>query len=136
MPIRGDNPFDDLEEFFERMRGEFEAGLPATTASISVDVEDRGDEFVVTADLPGFEKDEIEVTIADATLRIQAERETTTETDGEYLRRERHRESHDRSIHLPEAVDETAVEATHSNGVLSITLPKQETVGGTEIEIE
>lgn len=136
MPIRGDNPFDDLEEFFERMRNEFEAGLPAPSASIPVNIADRGDEFVVTADLPGYEKDEIDVTLTESTLRIHADRETTTESTGEYIRRERHQESLDRSLHLPEAVDQTAVEATHSNGVLSIKLPKQETVGGTEIEIE
>ncbi len=136
MPIRGDNPFDDLETFFERMRNELETGLPAPTASITVDIEDHGDEFVVTADLPGFEKDQIEVTVAGSTLRIHADRETTTESDGEFIRRERHRESLDRTIHLPESVEETAVEATQTNGVLTIMLPKEETVGGTEIEIE
>lgn len=136
MPIRGENPFEDLEEFFERMRSELETGLPAPRASISVDIADRGDEFVVTADLPGFEKDQIEVTVTGSTLRIHADRETTAAADGEYIRRERHRESLDRSVTLPESVEETAVEATHSNGVLSITLPKQDTVEGTEIDIE
>lgn len=93
---------------------------------LSVDVEDRPEKFVVTADLPGFEKDDIEVELADQTLRIAAEqeREEEVESPGRYVRQERTQESMSRSISLPEAVEEENVEARFKNGVLTVTLPK------------
>lgn len=136
MPIRRDNPFEDIEEFFERMRQEFEDGIPGRSAGIAVDLRDTESEFVVTADVPGFEKDDIDVTVADTTLRVSASREETTEETGEFIRRERRRDSVERSLRLPEPVDESAVEATYAHGVLTITLPKREADGGTQIDID
>jgi HSP20 family protein len=90
----------------------------------------------VTADLPGFEKEDIEVTLADRTLRIEAEHDAEVSTEGEYVRRERRHESASRSVRLPEAVAEEGIEATHSNGVLTVTLPKRDAEGGTRIDID
>ncbi|MFB6295795.1 MAG: Hsp20/alpha crystallin family protein [Halobacteriales archaeon] len=135
--MRRDNPFEKIEEMLERMDQEFGTdpfGMGASSAP--VDVRDAGDEFVVTAELPGFEKEDIEVTLADRTLRIDADRDSETATEGEYIRRERRRESTSRSVHLPEAVAEEGIEASHSNGVLTVTLPKQDAEGGTQIDIE
>lgn len=127
--MRRSNPFEDIERMLERMSEQFEdvsrsdLGL---TRRLSVDVEDRTDEYVVTADLPGFEKADIEVELADQTLRIAAEHESEAETEssGQYVRRERSRESMSRSISLPEAVEDEGVEARFKNGVLTVTLPK------------
>lgn len=136
MPIRRDNPFEEIEEFFDRMRHEFEEGIPGSRASLAVDLRDIGDEFVMTADVPGFEKEDIDVTVADSTLRVSATHEELTEETGEFLRRERRRDSIERSLQLPEPVDEEAVEATYANGVLTITLPKRDADGGTQIDIK
>jgi HSP20 family protein len=127
--MRRSNPFEDIEQLLERMSEQFEdvsrsdLGL---TSRLNVDVEDQVDEYVVTADLPGFEKDDIDVELADQTLRIAAEHESEAETEaaGQYVRRERSRESMSQSISLPEAVEEEGVEARFKNGVLTITLPK------------
>lgn len=137
MPIKGSNPFEEIEEMLERMGREFDGDPLGVARSTPVDVADRGDAFVVTADLPGFETEDVEVTLADSTLRIDAERSTSAETeDAEYVRRERRRESVSRSVRLPEAVDEEGVEATYTNGVLTVTLEKQSADGGTQIDIE
>ena len=136
MRIRGDNPFDEIERIFDRMSAEFGGEAFAAAGSLAVDVEDRNDEFVVTADVPGFSKDDIDVTLADRTLRIAAEREETTEeADVDYVRRERHRTSASRSVSLPGAVDEAGISATYKNGVLTVTLSKAEG-GGQRIEVE
>jgi HSP20 family protein len=135
--MRRDNPFESIEEFIERMEREFDADLLGRTESIDVDVRDGDGEFVVVADLPGYDKESLEVTLADNTLRIEAEHETEFEADaGEYVRKERSHESVSRSVRLPEPVDEDGVSASFSNGVLTVTLEKREAGSGTRIDIE
>ena len=139
------NPFTDLNRFFERMQSDFEKMARSwseeselVSSSVRVDLEDRDDEFVLTAELPGFEKDDIDVRVTDRTLRLEAEHaeETEEEEEGEYVRRERHRASIARSISLPEAVEADDISATFNNGVLTIRLPKSEPVTqGKQIEI-
>jgi HSP20 family protein len=139
--MRG-NPFDEFERMLERMNrqlGEFEGGVNVRTgSSASVDVADQGEEFRVTVDLPGYETDDVDLTLTNDTLRIEAQREEATEEDDEqYIRKERRRQSISRSVSLPEPVDEEAVSATYNNGVLTVTLPKQYGDGdGRQIEIE
>ena len=137
MPIRGDNPFQDIEQLFDRMSREFGGGAFAAASSVAVDVEERDDEFVVTADVPGFAKEDIEVTLADRTLRIQAERESETqEREADYLRRERQTTSASRSVQLPGDVEEDGITATYKNGVLTVTLPKRGGGDGHRIDVE
>ncbi|WP_440006749.1 Hsp20/alpha crystallin family protein [Halomicrococcus sp. SG-WS-1] len=140
MARRG-NPFDEIEEMFDRMSRQFESvgqQFEESTGSLgwqggtqmSLDVADRGEEFVVTVDLPGFEKEDIDVRLHDDRLSIDAEREEKIEEgNGEYLRRERSQQSVSRSVSLPEPVDGENVTAEYNNGVLSVTLPK---IDGTE----
>lgn len=136
MPFRGDDPFGELEELFDRMSREFGGGAFAGAGSIAVDVEDRDDDVVVTADLPGYSKDDIDVTLADRTLRIAAESATEeVEDDADFLRRERRRTSVERSVRLPAAVEEEDVSATYKNGVLAVTLPKR-AEEGQQIDVE
>jgi len=135
--MRRDNPFESIEEFIERMEREFNTDPFGTTEPVPVDVRDGDGEFVVTADLPGYEKDDIGVTFADRTLRIETDHETHTEIEeAEYVRRERSHESVSRSVRLPEPVGEDGVSATFSNGVLTVTLEKRDADGGTQIDIE
>lgn len=138
MPFRGDDPFSEIERIFDRMSREFGGtSFAAAAGSLAVDVEDRDDEFVVTADVPGYEKDDVDVTLADRSLRIRAEREEAAEErDADYLRRERHATSAERSVRLPAPVDPDGISATYKNGVLTVTLPKQSGDGGQRIEVE
>lgn len=127
------NPFEELEQLFDRMSrqfdqsaGEMETGMWGMR-EMNVDVEDRDDEFVVTADLPGFEKEDMDVKLADDMLKIKADREERTEEsdDDQYIRRERRQRSMSRSIRLPEPVKEDEIDARYKNGVLTVTLPKR-----------
>lgn len=143
------NPFDRLDELFERMSRQFEdaartwesTDLPTLDTgfeSMVIDIADHDDEFVITVDVPGFTKDEIDVRVADQALRIDAEHEETTEEgDEEYLRKERREKSLHRMVRLPEAIDEGGISATAKNGVLTITVPKSEPMEEAKrIEIE
>lgn len=143
------NPLEELERFFERMSHQFEVGprmwdpsgsverWASEFGSMAIDFVDRGDEFVVTVDMPGFEREDIEIRVTDRTLRIEAERqEVLDEEDGRYLRHERRHESADRSIRLPDGVDTESVNARMKNGVVTITLPKLDVEEAHAIEIE
>ncbi|MFB6107197.1 MAG: Hsp20/alpha crystallin family protein [Halobacteriaceae archaeon] len=142
------NPFDELERMFDRMSRQFESefgdfgelpqfdrGRPA------VDVEDADSEYVVTVDLPGYDRDDIAVELREGTLHVSAERAENRETEetrdeGRYIRRERSRESVSRAVALPEAVDEAGTSATYNHGVLTVTLPKATGGGGRTIDVE
>lgn len=142
------NPFDELDELFDRMQENMERAAqawdPTATgselsgaSSMSVDIEDRDDELVLTGDLPGFETDDIDVRVKERTLEVTAERDETTEEEaGEYVRRERRRSSVSRSVPLPMAVDTDGITATYNNGVLTVRMPKAEpSSDGTRIDV-
>jgi HSP20 family protein len=138
------NPFDEM---FERMMGGFDGSamervMSDRSRAFDVDVADSGDEVVVTADLPGFDRDDIQVSASDRSLTLRATRDHSEESgseseSGTYLRRERRHESVSRSVALPVDVDDAGASATYRNGVLTVRLPKIE--GGEHshrIEIE
>ena len=136
------NPFDEIERMFERMNRQFNelsegSQLPATTGgpqSVSMDVAEQDEEYVVTADLPGYEKGDIDLSISDRTLRVGVDREESSDEsdeDGTYIRRERRRQSVSRTITLPEEVEEDESSAAYNNGVLTVTLPKRDRSSGS-----
>ena len=131
------NPFDEMERAFERMGKQLEGLTPQMgVETILVDVADDGDAYVVTADLPGFDRSDIEVKLADRRLELSAEHETEMEDEGpDYVRRERRRGSVRRSVHLPGRVEAEGTEANYENGVLTVTLPKHEADSGTDIPV-
>lgn len=137
MPFGRRNPFDEIEELFERMGREFDAREWPGGGSVAVDVADHGDRYVVSVDLPGYARDDIDIRFAAGSLQLAADRETDEADEGvDYLRRERRRKSVNRRVSLPDAVDEDAATATYDAGVLSVELPKQEADGGTRIDVE
>jgi HSP20 family protein len=140
---RTTDPFDDLERLFDRMSQQF-GGLEHQLggATVSVDVRETAEEFVLTADLPGVEADDIDLQVSDGRrVEIGAERAEAVETEetdetGHFVTRERHRETFERTVSLPEAVDEEAAEASYDAGVLTVTLPKRTVdADGTDIPV-
>ncbi len=142
------NPFTELTHAFERMQEQFEEiarnwneeplKLESSMSPVNVDLEDRDEELVLTAELPGFDPEDIEVRVTDRTLRLEAEYEETKEYEesGEYIRQERHRASAVRSVSLPEPVETDDILASYENGVLTVRMPKSEPVTkGTKIDI-
>lgn len=123
------NPFDDLEETLDRMSRQLEEGMfrgVPGAGGVAVDVADHAEKYVVTADLPGYDVADIDLTFDDGRLRIEAERtEEHEQREGEYLRRERDQETASRSLRLPEPVDADEIVADYTNGVLTVTLPKE-----------
>jgi len=138
------DPFKEIEELFEQLNsgfaemGEEFGDLGATSAGIHVDVADAGDEIVVVADVPGFEPDNIDVSVTGRQLRISAEHSTETRMDDEntqYYRRERSQRSVSRTVSLPTDIEEHEAAASFENGVLTVELPKMSDDGGIDIEV-
>ncbi|MFC5279795.1 Hsp20/alpha crystallin family protein [Halorubrum rubrum] len=137
------NPFEEIEQFFGR--SPFGEGLTGGRGlrTADVDVAEYDDEIVVMADLPGYDREDIDVRVDDDRLVIRAERDAERETgDGDgghrYLRRERRHESVTRTIDLPAGVEAEGAEATYRNGVLTVTLPsrRDDHADGRRIDIE
>lgn len=142
------NPIQEIERFFGRMSQQFESvsegmdpGEQVDTWTglfepMAIDVVEHDEQFVVTADLPGFETDDLDIRVTNNRLHIEADREELTEEEtGRHLRHERRYSSLERSVRLPEDVDAEGVEATMKNGVLHVTLPKQHAEEAHHIEI-
>ena len=93
--------------------------------SFRLDVIDHDKELIVRAELPGVEKDDVEVTISGDRLTIEAEREFEEEDEREdFYRHELGYGSMMRSIALPVEVDPDQVRAELNEGILKVTLPK------------
>jgi len=109
----------------------FEGRIP------KVDVIDREAEIVVRAELPGVEKDGVNITVTGHTLMLRAEtRHEEREEKGEYYRHETSHGEFERTLQLPDAVDENNAKATFRNGVLEVTLPKLKKTPRKQISIE
>jgi HSP20 family protein len=101
-----------------------------------VNVEERDDEIEITAELPGMEAEDVDLTLTDDALTISGEkREEKEEERGNYHYMERSYGSFRRSIPLPGAVDADEVDATFKNGVLTITMPKVAAKGQKKISV-
>ena len=118
-PNRYASPFND--EFFRTFFGE------NTAPAMKVDVEDKGDSFLLLTDLPGMKKEDVRISVEDGVLTIAVEQKTEkNEEDKErsYLFRERRSMSMSRSFSL-EGVNEEGIAAEYTDGVLHLTLPKE-----------
>ena len=90
-------------------------------------ISDDGDAFSITAELPGLDKGDLEITIHDGTLEIKGEKkEEHEEKDKGYVRKEYHSSSYYRTFAIPEGIDEEKIDATLDKGVLKLHLPKKE----------
>ena len=127
----------DFENVFNRWLGGRENGTTAL-APYGVDIREDGDHFYVEAELPGFKKEEVDITLENQTLTIAAERKSETndgEKQGDWLLRERRYSRFLRSFTLPPTVDDQKVDAKLNDGVLTITLNKREETKPRKISV-
>jgi HSP20 family protein len=98
--------------------------LAQATWSPQFDMFRRGDELVVRADLPGIAKQDVSVDLEEGTLTIRGERRQEAQEDrGDYYWSERSYGTFERSVALPEGVDEEQAKASFQDGVLEVTMP-------------
>lgn len=119
--------FDDLMRPFFPWTTDIEQAMTLPTRYAPVDLVDNGDSYTVTAELPGFNKNQVDVQVTKEGVSISAEcKEEKEEKRKNYLHRERTYSSMQRYIAFPEAVVPDKVEGSMKDGVLELKVPKKE----------
>jgi HSP20 family protein len=148
-PLRG------LRDEVDRLFDEFFRGWPRPFASAwpgarwpqpeeaqggffpVVNLKETNDEFVLTAELPGVEKNELTISLTEDSVVLKGERKEEKETKEEnYHYREASYGSFERAVSLPGSIKPSEATATLKDGVLTLTLPKAEETKKKEIRIE
>lgn len=112
------DPFREMDEFFN-------STTRAVNTAFNTDVIDNGDSFELDAELPGFKKEDIHLSIENDCLTISAERKLNKdEKQPNFVKRERFYGSCSRSFDLT-GIDVDKISAAYVDGVLKLTLPKE-----------
>lgn len=117
------DPLQDLlalQERIHRLSGADEAGWTPP-----VDIYETDDRYVVTAEVSGLAREDLQIQLQDGKLTLRGERHACEATSVRFERVERGHGRFARAFALPHAVDATAVTADLQNGVLTITVPKR-----------
>ena len=138
--------FDEFDHFFDdflfrkwprlldwNFPAGFERGFP------KVDIIDHDNEIEVQAALPGVKKEDLDVTINNQTITIRTstkEEKKKEEEKGKYFRREITRGEFQRTVSLPDNVDDENAKASFNDGILTVTIPKTEKSKRKTIEIK
>lgn len=130
--------FDEMDRTFGGMRWPELRGESGESWWPSVEVVKQNGNLVVRADLPGMNKEDVKVEVADGSLVIQGERKREQEETGKgFYRSERSYGSFSRSISLPEGAQSEQARANFNNGVLEVSIPCPESkTKGRQIPIE
>lgn len=131
----------EMERFMGSMTEEMQRRLPVSSEQgfrePLVDINETSDEVIVTAELPGVPKENIELNLTDNTLEIKASQKQEVSLEkGGIRKRERRSMNFYRLIELPCGVDASKVKATFNNGVLEVKMPKLEKAKRHSIKIE
>ncbi|MFB3765615.1 MAG: Hsp20/alpha crystallin family protein [Methanotrichaceae archaeon] len=130
-----DTIFDEFRRSFDNIMSPF---LPMRTYRLRtsnalpvraplVDVMEEGNQYVIRAELPGFDKEDVDIELNKDVLILKAEKKLDSEDKSQnYLHRERTYATCQRTINFPEEVDPSKVEGTMKNGVLELKVPKRE----------
>jgi HSP20 family protein len=132
------DPFADLNRFQREFEKSFFANRnrPADFAP-AVDVHEDDDALVLRADLPGVRREDIEIQVDGNVLTLKGERKLEVQSEKQrYHRVERAYGSFVRQWQLPTNVDSTRIDASFSDGILTLKLPKREEQKSRKIEIK
>jgi HSP20 family protein len=142
--VLGFDPIAELGAYRDAMRQLLEEGwaprdiAPSAVASVlmPVDLLDVGPDLVVRANMPGVKAENLTITLSGNALTLKGEVKAEPEFEGAtYLRRERRATTFSRSLILPMDVEADHAEAIFSDGVLTLTLPKSESVRPKTIRV-
>jgi HSP20 family protein len=127
---------DGFEDMFENMRKMFDQVQDFAGGGMPVDIKEEDGKVIVTADLPGVQKEDIDLKADSETLEIAAESSKEVKEENEkYLRQERSARRYMRTIQWPSPVEPDTVSAEYQDGVLRVEAEKSEEEG-RNIEIE
>ena len=137
------DPFAELSTLQKQMNRLFEdsahgwgGGESLTRWAPAVDIYEKDDAIVISAELPGMEEKDIDVEVNEGVLTIRGEKKFDNEIkDDRYHCVERSYGAFERSFSLPATVKHDAVKATYKNGVLEVHLPRSEEAKPRKIDV-
>ena len=132
--IFGENLFDDFFgpdfDMFPALTGRSNPLYGKHAKNLmKTDVRETEGTYELDIDLPGFKKDEVNLTLEDGYLTISAAKgldKDETDKEGRYIRQERYAGTCSRSFYVGEGVEPTDVSAKFEDGILKVSLPKRE----------
>jgi len=130
--IFGENLFDDWMDFPEiRGFGDIDRKLYGKHAShvMKTDVKEHDNGYEVVIDLPGFKKEELQITLENGYLSVSASKgldKDEKDKKGKVIRQERYAGSMQRSFYVGDAVTQEDIRAKYEDGVLKLEIPKKE----------
>ncbi len=117
---------DSMMSLFDRVEKNFMQNFGIELPDFKTDIVDKGDKFVLEAELPGFDKGDIDIHVDDDRLTITAEHsESKEESKDDYIRKERKYGSFARSFDVSN-IETEKIKADYKNGVLTLVLPKKD----------
>ena len=134
-PVNLFNQFnDEMNRYFSLTRAgaanQEQDWMPA------VDIREEDNQYLLTADIPGVNRKDIEITLEEGVLTVKGERNTETDVSEQgYRRRERTHGTFMRQFTLPDTVNATGISASARDGVLEITIPKQDKPEARKISV-
>ena len=128
-------PVNVMDQIFDSMFYDTPA-IKSTYRSFPVDITEEGDQYLVTAELPGFNDSDVDITLNDNLLVITAskikeaektdkQKETVSEEKSKYLLKERSSGQYKRTFSLPKDVNREAIKATLKEGILNLSIDKK-----------
>ncbi|MFW2440979.1 MAG: Hsp20/alpha crystallin family protein [Arenicellales bacterium] len=132
------NNLDDVFEGFFRPYTVRPGDITGGSLIPAIDLHENDNSYTVRAEIPGVKKEDVDVTVHDGVLTINAETryENEEKEDGRVIRQERRYGKYVRSIRLGNDVDESQVKANYKDGILELALPKVEEVKPKKISID
>ena len=131
---RNNSLMNDFDRFFDSLF-RYEETPPVRVPA--VDIVEKEGVYEITAELPGFDEKELEIQVKENLLTLSAEhREKKEEEEKHFLKRERSFVSFKRSFYLPKDASSENIEASFSNGLLSLSIPKKEEKKPVNIKVK
>ena len=128
---------NEINRLFDTMGGYDGEGTPASDWIPAVDVIEEDQRYVVHADVPGVDPENIEITLENSVLTIRGHREAVKEEEQKGFRRvERSYGTFFRRFTLPDTADAEKISAESRNGVLEVVIPKQEKIQPRRISVK
>lgn len=126
VPFKRDT--NDILSFFDEMEKNFMRNFGSPLSAFKTDIVDKGDKYVLEADLPGFNKEDIDIHVDENRLVITAKHNVNKEESKDnYIRRERRFGTFTRSFDVSD-VKTDEIKADYKNGVLTLDLPKKDNI--------
>ncbi|MBN1326402.1 MAG: Hsp20/alpha crystallin family protein [Candidatus Cloacimonetes bacterium] len=138
VPYRKDKEFWPMASIFDNFINRFwaENEVDENQRMMAIDIIEHDDRFEISANLPGFKKNDISMNINENQLIIEAHKEEKSEEkSGSYCRCERYHGDYRRVLSLSDLIDKDKIDAKFEDGVLNIKIPKLEPKPAKEIKI-